>query len=543
MDICFLSRKHAFRSTFSRLVAAAIAVLIASPASAQLRSGRVERELYQAETDAQPSSNVTHVVGANATRLSASQGSQPSRQRRPVIVAASHTEGQPQSILEEVPAQPTAQVHSYPQPIPDHNTYDSVEIGGYQPTEHHAAGCGCDSCGWDNWGSSGCDTVGGCDDVGCSTCCGGLADIAPTCAAVCPPGCGPLMALWYRMSVRGETPLYWRRAAAPPALVTTATAGTPAGTAGELGQASTSVLLGDTRLNEDLNVGARITLSTWLDPEATYGLAFRYWNAGEQDDTFNFSSDNNSILARPFFNTTVAGAFENDTQLIAFDNQLSGNINVETTSAVDGLELSLRRRLYQDRFTRVDWLYGYQHVSIDEGLVIASNTNVIANNTAIAVTDSFATENNFHGFSYGLMSSRHAARWKMETLVRLGAGNLRREVNISGSTTTTAAGQSNTVNEGLLARNTNSRSFVDDTFIVVPELGINFAYTLRPGLDFNVGYNYLLIPKVAQASQQINDDLRVNLSDPLTGTLDPASNFDERSYWLHSLGLGLQLRY
>jgi hypothetical protein len=128
-------------------------------------------------------------------------------------------------------------------------------------------------------------------------------------------------------------------------------------------------------------------------------------------------------------------------------------------------------------------------------------------------------------------------------LVRLGAGNLRREVNIGGSTTTTSAGQSNTVGQGLLARSTNSRSFTDDTFVIVPEVGINFAYCLRPGLDFNVGYNYMLIPKVAQASQQINDNLRVNLSDPLTGALDPGFNFDERAYWLHSLGLGLQLRY
>ena len=120
---------------------------------------------------------------------------------------------------------------------------------------------------------------------------------------------------------------------------------------------------------------------------------------------------------------------------------------------------------------------------------------------------------------------------------------MQRRVNISGSTTTTSGGVSNTENQGLLARNTNSQPFVDDTFIVIPELAVNLAYRIRPGLDFNLGYNYMVIPKVAQAAQQLDDDLAVNLSDPLTGALDPALDFDERKFWLHSLGFGLQLRY
>ena len=77
----------------------------------------------------------------------------------------------------------------------------------------------------------------------------------------------------------------------------------------------------------------------------------------------------------------------------------------------------------------------------------------------------------------------------------------------------------------------------------MPEVGFNAAYRIRPGLDFNVGYNYMLIPKVAQASRQIDKQLAVNLSDPLTGSLNPQLNFEERKYWLHSLGLGLQWNY
>ena len=357
------------------------------------------------------------------------------------------------------------------------------------------------------------------------------------------------MALWCRTSVRAEVPLYWRRAMGPPPLVTTSPVGTDPDLAGQLGQSSTRLLLGGNgdKLDERLNAGVRLTFSTWLGAERRYALMFRYWNAGNQDNTFNFSSNQFPILARPFLDTSATTAAQN-TQLIAFQGDTIGNISVATESAVDGLELTLKRLLYQDRFTQVHWLYGYQHVSIDEGLSVSSNTTVtgaipgLQGNT-IAVRDTFRTENDFNGVAYGLMGSRQIACWKMETLFRLGLGNLRRKVDIDGSTTTTANGVVMTSSQGLLARHTNDRSLVDDTFVVVPEVGVNFATQIRPGLDFNVGYNYLMVPKVAQASQQINDNLAVNLTDPLVGALDPSLNLDEGKYWLHSLGLGLQLRY
>ncbi len=115
---------------------------------------------------------------------------------------------------------------------------------------------------------------------------------------------------------------------------------------------------------------------------------------------------------------------------------------------------------------------------------------------------------------------------------------------INGMTTTrSAAGAESMESQGLLARDTNGHIIDDDTYVTIPEIGINLAYAIRPGLDFNVGYNYLMIPNVAQASHQFDDNLAVNLSDPLVGALDPTLDFDERRFWIHSLGLGLQLRY
>lgn len=420
--------------------------------------------------------------------------------------------------------------------------YESGYVdSGYQVTHNQPiAGHGCALC----------DSGVSCSEGDC-----GFHDLAPCATSQClPAGClsggGSLLSLWCRLSVRAEVPLYWRRAASPPPLVTTSPVGTAPGTAGRLpAGANTSVLLGGDSLGSDASAGFRLTLGTWLGENRRFGLLLRYFDAGDDDQSFSFSSNTTPILARPFFNTSVAGSFEQDAQLIAHPDESIGSIDVQTTSSVSGLDLALRRLIYQDRFTRLDWLYGYKHIDIEEGLFINSQTTVTGNlpglqGASIAVRDSFMTDNTFHGVSYGLLWSRNVANLKFESKFRLGAGNLRRRVNIMGSTTTTSnAGAVSTSGQGLLARNTNNQPFESETFVVIPEVAFNAAYGIRPGLDFNVGYEFMLIPKVAQASEQINDDLSVNLSDPIVGQLDPALNFAEHNYGLHSLGLGLQLRY
>lgn len=517
---------------------------LSASATAQLRSGRTTRSLYVDDVPAraavarpsahqsagrQPSARASEQTPGQTHARNATVVN--SRQRpHAAVVSASHTQPSIVTVDSSYDDYGDSQLAPVEQGMTyfDSGSDTSFEAGSFEPGSFGGGSCG----------EPGCDS------------CGSYSAIAPTCSSMaCPPGRGPLMALWCRTSVRAEVPLYWRRAMGPPPLVTTSPTGTAPELAGLLGQRTTQLLLGGNgdKLDESVNAGLRLTFATWLGSEKQYALMFRYWNAGDQDNTFNFSSNQFPILARPFLNTSATTAAQ-DTQLIAFPGDTVGNISVATESQVDGLELTLKRLIYQDRFTRIDWLYGYQHVSIDEGLSVMSSTTVTGNvpglqGTTIAVRDNFSSANDFNGVAYGLMGSRQMACWKMETLFRLGLGNLRRKVNIDGSTTTTANGAVMTSSQGLLARHTNDRAFVDDTFVVVPEVGVNFATQLRPGLDFNVGYNYLMVPKVAQASQQINQNLAVNLSDPLVGALDPSLRLNEGKYWIHSLGLGLQLRY
>ncbi|RMF40529.1 MAG: hypothetical protein D6753_11585 [Planctomycetota bacterium] len=503
-----------------RLVAAAVlALLCAAPAMAQLRTGRHVRSTY--DRGGRVSRDPALDRSPGSTEASRNRVRRAAYQSEETSGDTGHGAANSPARLSESPA---------------------ASVPPAAEAVHVHAGADCDDCGP---ALAPCGAEG-CDGWGCDVCSGGYSEIAPTATSPCPPGCGPLLALWYRLSVRAELPLYWRRAHGPPALVTTSPAGTAADVAGELGQPSTSVLLGDGPLSDTAQLGYRFTVGTWFGPERCYGGIVRYWNAGDRTESFAFDSGSNPILARPFLNTTVLNTPTPDAQLVAFPGESTGNILVTATSQVDGVDLMVRRLLYRDRYTRLDWLTGYQYVAIDEGLQIASHTFGTGGNlqgATIDVVDQFNTENRFHGGMYGLMNTRRLGRLKIETMFRMGLGNLTRRVRIQGSTTTSSGGATNTEPQGLLARSTNSQPFEDDTFVVVPEVGINLGWRLRPGLDFTVAYNYMLIPKVAQASRQLDKDLAVNLSDPLVGALDPQLDFEERKYWLNSLGLGLQLRY
>ncbi len=512
-----------------------------STSLAQLRSGRTERPLYhdqvQNEVDnepvvsrprvpsrTRPASTRARVVADGPARSIIENGQEEVEPKKAPQAA-------PKAVPQNEPAPPSvhdavgSSARPAPEPLPLNETMGSVDEGYY---ESGHGGCSCGRCG------------GGRRSY--------FADLAPGCFGgdPCMNSCGPLAQLLGGLSFRAEVPITWRRGIGLPPLVTTAAAGTAQNVAGQIGNANTRILLGNQLADEGGQAGVRITLGSWLDSSQYRGVMFRYMNAGDQEANFAFDSNSTPILARPITNIT-SGTATADTQLIAYPGDSTGTITASTKSSVDGFDVVLRRLAYRDRFTRVDWLVGYQHNRISESLNINSNTLVIGNvppltGSSIAVSDRFQTTNNFNGAVLGLMSSRQFACWKFEAMGRMGLGSLERKFSASGSTTTTSStGVVTTQDQGLLARNTNNQTRINDTFVVAPEFGFNAGYYLTPNIDFTLGYNYLLIGKVAQPGRQI--DTTVNLSDPLTGFLRPGFVLNTQNYWVHSLNLGMQWRY
>jgi hypothetical protein len=528
----------------------ALASAVPGTASAQIRTGGTERILYEndlatqrhAPRSGQPSTNTQRVPARTQARTVGSRGTyssileQESAQSVPATPTGPTTPPATPIPSRPAPAAGGAAPHSVPAEIylsPSDEFYDEqyVDDGHYTGD----SGCGCASCSGARFGHVAPGAFGRRDLCG-DTCGPLLGD----------PCLGPLARLASRLSVRAELPLFWRQSQVIPALVTSAPAGTASNLAGRADQATTQFLLGPGKLEEDNSTGVRITVGTWIDDCEYRGVLARYTNAGKQTQDFLFSSNQLPILARPFTNIST-GTATPDTQLVAYPGLRNGNIQAQIQSEVDAFDIVMRRQAYQDRFTRFDWLVGYQHNSIDETLLLRSVTNITGGNPAlvgssIEVTDLFATENSFNGAVLGFMSTRQFACWQFETMFRMGLGNLQRSVSASGTTSTRAAnGTVSTDLQGLLARDTNNRPITDSTFVVSPEVGVNAAYKLTRNLDATIGYNFLLMPKVAQVGRQV--DSTVNLNDPLTGALRPRLNLVEQNFQLHALNFGLQWRY
>ncbi|MCC6510781.1 MAG: BBP7 family outer membrane beta-barrel protein [Pirellulaceae bacterium] len=531
---------------------------LSQDASAQLRSGRTERPLYYDQVQQQVDDEVAtsrprtqatqsrssapatraratggrvRVVSDGPTRSIVEKADDDAAAQEPVAPKAAEAPPSVPAPSRSTPARPGQPAPQAVQPTPDPLPYDDNMASfdeGFGESYSHAngsGGCGCARCTGESY----------------------FSDLAPGTCGFAGDACGgPLSQLLSRLSVRAEVPLFWRRGIGLPPLVTTATAGTAANVAGRLGDPNTRILVGNQLATDDLQAGVRINVGTWFDPSCYRGVIFRYTNAGDQSWESGFDSNTNPILARPITNIT-SGVATADTQLVAFPGESSGNIRVGTASSVDGFDIVMRRLAYRDRFTRVDWLMGYQHNRIAESLNINSSTTVTGNvppltGTSIAVSDQFRTTNNFNGAVLGLMSSRQFAYWKFEAMGRMGLGSLERVFAASGSTTTTSStGVVTTEDQGLLVRNTNNQTRRDETFVIAPEFGFNAGYCLTQNIDFTIGYNYLFIGKVAQPGRQI--DSTVNLSDPFAGFSRPSFVLNTQNYWLHSLNLGMQWRY
>jgi hypothetical protein len=182
---------------------------------------------------------------------------------------------------------------------------------------------------------------------------------------------------------------------------------------------------------------------------------------------------------------------------------------------------------------------------LDESLSIISQSRNQSTNPVQVLdqTDRFRARSQFHGGAIGLNGQVRDGCWYFDGLFKIGVGMMERNVDIAGSSSVTIGTDTTRRDQGLLARRTNIGSTQNDTVVMVPEIGLNIGYRITKQLDFTVGYNVLRLPKVTRVVDALDRELASNLSDPLTGDINPSFVFRESNFTLHSLNLGLQLAY
>ncbi|MCY2983039.1 MAG: BBP7 family outer membrane beta-barrel protein [Planctomycetota bacterium] len=360
-----------------------------------------------------------------------------------------------------------------------------------------------------------------------------------------PPIIGSILC---RMQLRIEAATFWPEGQNLPQLVTTRRPANDPATDGLIGRNDTTNLFGGSNVLGESTQGLRGDLGTYFDPSKSHGVLVRFFYVASNSLSYNSTPTSEPVVMRPFFSTANNAQ---STVAVNYPNSTSGSLNAKITSDVYGGDILFRKLILRDCAGRVEFLAGYQNARLAEDLSINSTTTALVNTPAPAGTvsqlsDHFHTINRFNGMALGFNGILRQRNWSLSGLVKLGLGNMERNVTINGSSTITVPGNpgsTSTTANGLLARGTNDGNYIQNAFVVTPETNLTFGYRLTPRLEATVGYSYLCLPKVARVADQLDPNLASNLSNPPTGASTPGFSLKESNYALHSLDYGLQWRY
>jgi len=343
-----------------------------------------------------------------------------------------------------------------------------------------------------------------------------------------------------------------------PALVTSSPNGTLRPQAGVLGTPGVTTLFGDEAVNDTMRSGGRITFGAWLDQCRRNALEFDYFVLSDGTDNFVADSNGDPILARPFFNALTG---RESAELVAFPNTITGSVAVDTLTRFHGGGVRVRHLLCcgedcgpsllspvpQPGAYRYEVLMGYRALSLEDGVVISEDLTAITPPGTFFLQDSFQTTNQFNGFDLGMAMQWRRGRWTTDLQSRVAFGNTHSTVSIRGNTQINGGGGVQNLNGGLLAQRTNIGDYSQDSFSVVPEIGLSLGYDLTPNIRVLVGYSLIYWSRVARAGDQISLDVNPNLippeAVPFSGPLRPAFSFVETDFWAYGLNAGIEARF
>ena len=377
---------------------------------------------------------------------------------------------------------------------------------------------------------------------------GPAASPADPCVA-CAPG-----RAWF-----GADALYWyTRGQSVPVLATSSPVNTLPISAGRTDRDTTDSLFGGDRINDHGQVGVRLFGGAWLNQRQTIGVEGGGLWLDEQSDDFSIDGDADRILARPFLNELTG---MEDAQLFSLPGTADGRLRITSDTDIQGFQANLRGNLISDspplwqgpcglRCTRLDWIAGWRHLSLDDDLNIGETVTVqnrapLVGGTRFDLRDRFETDNDFHGAQLGVVLDRYVDRFGFSLGLKVALGVTDREVKVNGSTTTTVDDlEPVTSPGGLLALPSNIGRRDDDEFSVVPELNLALKYRVGERAWLRLGYTVIYWDHVARAGDQIDRTINPDQLPPAVTTDGrPMAFIRDSDFWMQGLNAGLEWHF
>jgi hypothetical protein len=347
--------------------------------------------------------------------------------------------------------------------------------------------------------------------------------------------------------------LYWRvRGDALPALVTTSPSDplTPVAEAGVLPKAT--VLVGQSDFNSDPRFGVRLNLGAWINTRQTFGVQFSGFWLEDRGASADFASDGSTILARPFTNLQANPAVE-ASQLVAYPDVVSGNINVGERNTFQGFDFAFRGNVCCGNWWRVDALFGYRHLRFTEQLLIqqrlvagvnAPTALGIPTGTIVTEFDRFDTGNEYHAAQAGFTAEMFPwEKLSFSATGKLAFGVVNQGVGVDGATTFSTDNVTRV--GGLLALNSNIGTYRRSDSSLVPELLLTAGYQVTDNIRVRLGYDLIYFPNVQRAGSVIDLGIDPRRIPPVTNPTVDRPTFDNLATDLFIQGVhaSLEFRY
>jgi hypothetical protein len=335
---------------------------------------------------------------------------------------------------------------------------------------------------------------------------------------------------------------------------------------GLLGQASTTVLVGERDLGYNAFSGFRLAAGFFGDADRRFGFELGGFMTERRSNIQEFGDLGNTsgipTFARPFIDFATGAP---STIVLSGPDFGPATVVVGTSSQTYSVEPVGVWNIYRAgpdsrRAWSLDFTAGYRFLEVKEDLFVQSLTSIngqtaipvftvgpfgiitlvganffpaqttfggvnVFSPSFIGIRDSFKTTNRFNGASFGL---RGEARYGMCTtswFTKVAVGNMHERLEIfgggaffdptgrSGSSFSPVFQGTNILTNGrgagaayggVLANPSNIGTFVQDRFSVIPEFGGNVGIALTKGLTGFIGVNFLYIPDVIRPGSQVS---------------------------------------
>ena len=322
---------------------------------------------------------------------------------------------------------------------------------------------------------------------------------------------------------------------------------------GAIGQAGTTVLVGNEHLGYRSASGARLGFGGWVDPENCLGIeASGYLMEGRANNIPNVSdAAGNPLQATPFFNQTP-GSIGESANILSNPGKVSGDILVGVSMHHWGTDMNGLFCLYRQPGIELSLLAGMRYDDLQEGLRILQHSLTLANNTNTTFDDHFDTRNQFYGAQLG-----GRLIWQRDVLIlemtgKIALGTLHQVVDIQGDSSQFGpkATPTGSATGGFFAQPSNIGRTSANPFAALPSMQAKLGYQITPCLRAFLGYDMMYLNEVVRPANQI--DRNINLTQSailgatkgvLKGAALPAPHFQRTSFWAQDVSFGFELRF